>query len=1574
MFEELMQKYLQTDPLYRDKYCKVWMWKDWPERGDEPDTGIDLVAQERVSSEYCAIQCKFFDPAHTIQKSDIDSFFTASGKHPFTSRIIISTTDKWSSNAEKALQNQQIPVTRLRLQELANSPIDWSQFDLSRIEDMNLAEKKVLRPHQQEALDRVIAGFEKTDRGKLIMACGTGKTFTSLKIAELIAGKGQTKQILFLVPSISLLSQTLREWASEADKPLNRYAICSDPNVGKPNLTEDIHSYDLGFPATTNVKLLLNQMRLSEKTDQITVIFSTYQSIKVVAEAQKKGLPEFDLIICDEAHRTTGATLMGKEESHFVRVHDQEFIKGQKRLYMTATPSIYSDTVKIQAKEKDAILASMDDEMLFGPEFHRLGFGEAVGDDLLSDYKVMVLAVDEKHVSKLFQSQIADENSEISLDDAVKIMGCWNGLSKRFGEDGNASAVETESAPMRRSVAFLGKIADSKKFRNMFTDIVKILDEEEGYREKLVNCEIEHVDGTFTSPARNGLIDWLKADTSSKGKHCRILSNVRCLSEGVDVPALDSVMFLNPRKSVVDVVQSVGRVMRKAPGKQYGYIILPIGIPADKAPEDALRDNEKYKVVWQVLQALRAHDDRFNATINQIELNETKPGQINVIGVGGEGTAGEQTELEIYTNTFKNYRLAEWSDAIYAKIVLKCGSRQYWETWAKDIAQIADRHIDRINLLLEKSDSEHKQAFDEFLEGIRANLNPSVSKQDAVEMLAQHLITKPVFEALFEEAHFIEKNPVSQAMQKMLNLMDEQALEKETVSLEKFYTSVKERVAKIDNAAGKQKVIKELYEKFFKNAFPRLAEKMGIVYTPIEVVDFIIKSADDALRKEFGLGLTDAGVHVLDPFTGTGTFIVRMLQSGLIKKEDLKRKYREELHANEILLLAYYIAAVNIEEAYHYLSRNDYEPFEGIVLTDTFQMSEGLKSSKGELFPVNNKRVQRQSKHDIRVIMGNPPYSAGQTSENDANKNLKYDHLDKRITDTYARYSTASNKYSLYDSYIRSFRWASDRIKDNGIICYVSNGSFLDSNVADGLRKCFVDEFSEIFVFNLRGNARTSGEQRRKEAGSVFGEGTRTPITITLLSKDKTNNSPCKLHCYDIGDYHNRQEKLEIIRKFRSISKIPWQKIRPNAEHDWINQRDPVFDRFIKIGDKKDKFGKVLFTNYSLGLNSNRDIWVYNYSNLRVEKNVSYLVNNYNSQINLVEKINPKLKKWEKLEQLDEIIENNPSKIKWSSSLKDELLRKTTLLYKSDRIVTSIYRPFCKMNLYFDQALNHRRGQMPKILPDSQCENKVIAVTGVGSTNEFSALISNLIPDLEMISKGQCFPLYTYEKPRDMGDQTAFDRGDGAEYVRRDAIPDSIRGEFRKTYSDQKIDKGDIFYYVYGILHSPEYKQRFEANLKKMLPRIPFAKDFWAFSKAGRELAGWHLNYETIEPYPVKEHQTTLITDPENDYRVQKMSFGKQGKVADKTTIVYNNHITLSGIPLEAYDYIVNGKSAIEWIMERYQVSVDKASQIKNDPNDWSDDPRYILDLLKRIVRVSLETMKIVNGLPDLDERNGPNL
>lgn len=1586
-FERLMQAFLKTEPQYEALYDEVWRWTEYPERGTRPDTGIDLVARNRDTRELTAIQCKFFSPKTTVTKGMLDSFLSASGKNTaeglpeFTSRLIISTSDTWGKNAEDAIVGQSVPVERLRVQDLDDSSIDWSQFVWNEPEKL---EKKLLKTpfdYQTVAIDDVVAGFADRDRGKLIMACGTGKTFTSLRLAEKVVPLGGT--VLFLVPSIALLSQTLKEWTIQAEESMRSFAVCSDVSVGKRRTEEDIPVTDLAFPATTDASALVKQYGSGNAADKITVIFSTYQSLSVVAKAQGMGLPEFDLIVCDEAHRTTGAAMSDDDESAFMKVHDQDFLRGKKRLYMTATPRIFSDGTRKKAGEIGAKLADMDDETVYGPEFHRLGFGQAVSMGRLTDYKVLVLAVDEGFVAREFQSLMSQDGYELAMEDTAKIVGTWNGLSKRSVIPGE---YEDDPSPMQRAVMFAKDIATSRKLADAFQQVVegeieRIESSGDG-TSRLLHAEARHVDGTQSMLVRNEKLDWLKEP--SPESTVRILSNAKCLSEGVDVPALDAVMFMNPRKSVVDVVQSVGRVMRKMAGKKFGYVILPIGIPSGVEPAEALNNNDKYRVVWQVLQALRAHDERFDAEVNKIDLTKkTSRLMVDVIGAHGSSSGDDEDSAtkgadRVQTALKLDFsKIEAWREAILSKIVQKVGQRRYWENWATDVAAIAEAHSTRINALVKGDNKLIRDEFEAFTEGLRLNLNPDISHDDAVQMISQHLITQPVFDALFEGYAFSENNPVSLVMNAMVKVLDGENLENETSKLESFYESVRTRASGIDDAAAKQTIVKDLYEKFFSTAFSKTSEKLGIVYTPNEIVDFIIHSVNDILKDEFNATLSDEGIHILDPFTGTGTFIVRLLQSGLIKPHDLARKYRYELHANEIVLLAYYVAAINIEETYHSLRGGEYVPFDGIVLTDTFQMFEDDDELDDMgIFQANNDRVIAQKERDIRVIIGNPPYSAGQKTGNDDNANNEYRTLDGKIRDTYAKRSTATNKNNLYDSYIRAIRWASDRIGDEGIVAYVSNGGYIDGNTADGLRLSLTDEFTSIYIFNLRGNQRTAGEQSRREGGKVFGSGSRATIAIAVFVKNPAKQTPGNVYYHDIGDYLTREQKLGKIAGFGSLSTVPWKQIEPSAEGDWTTHRRTDFAGFAPLGTKRGEASPVarVFREYSLGVKTSRDAWVSNFSRAAVIASTERFVEFFNSQV--VES------EFAKSSGMDFAQDMDAKRMSWNRPDISRLANGRSLQFDKKRVFPESYRPFQRTHIAFDRSLNDMVYRLDVMFPNPQTDNFGIVATGVGAAMEFTCLVVAGIPDLASFgaqTNAQFFPRFTYHAiehdPSALfpGDGTlgVFDEMDGkltasaqSGYERIDNITDEILTDYRQSFG-KGVSKDDIFFYVYALLHSREYRVEFEADLKKMLPRVPKVKAFREFVKAGRELSRLHLDYETVEPYPLTE-----IAKTDASLRVIKMRYAKEGKQENKTSIVYNDDITLTGIPEAAQEYMVGSRSALDWIIERYQVKTDKASGIINDPNDWGDehdDTRYIINLVKRIAAVSVETVKIVKGLPSLE-------
>ena len=1535
-----------------------------------------------------------YEKDHKVPKSDIDSFISASDKKFFTKRIIVATNESWSDEVKGDLLSKSTPITVITGAELKTSNVDWSAYDKGII--ANLSKRKV-RPYQAEAINQTILGFKNNDRGKLIMACGTGKTFTSMKIVEQYPGKGGL--VLFLVPSLSLLSQTLTDWKRNCDIHINAFAVCSDNKIGKADLSklDALTSIDqLSYPATTDANTL--QVKVQNalyKKDELTVIFSTYQSIQVISDAQGKGLPEIDLIICDEAHRTAGNYFEDdqKEESYFTKVHDNQFIKAKKRLYMTATPKIYGKISKEQAETSDLVLYSMDDESIFGPTFSTVSFTRAIDLGCLVDYKVVVLTLDESLLEKDYDFLSTDNFGGISIQNAGKIVGVWRALSK-MDLKGECS-IKDDISPMKRAVAFAQVIeksedtdkTSSKEYANYFNAVIdqykerekaflkkrwgkKFSDEEYDKGHKL-QIETMHIDGSMNATEKESRLSWLRAEP--KENKCKILFNVRCLSEGVDVPSLDAVVFLSPRKSPVEVVQTVGRVMRIAPNKQRGYVILPIVVQPGSIDDLILNKNKDFDVVWEILNALKSIDPTFGRAVDG-ETGKINPERIEVIsitdkkfshkkGADSNSTASrkktkksDKTENTIsddgtYQTGFDFDRDEFLEEEIRSKIVKRVGNRKEWSDWAEEVGEICQTQIKHITKIVNENVSS-KKALDKFIEELKATLNGNITQDAVIEMLGQHVVIKPVLQALFKEYPFAEQNPISKALTEMLDKLDKKGMKRCTELLEPFYGDVNRRMESATDAETRQTIIKDMFDKFFKTAFPKMRDKLGIVYTPVEIVDFINHSVADLLDKEFGLNIGEPNVHILDPFTGTGTFIVRLLQSGLIKTKDLKYKYENEIHAHEIVPLAYYIAAMNIETAYHELCEDEeYKPNDILVWTDTFANNEESDLFKTSLAD-NNKNLSRENSEDVRVIIGNPPYSVGQESQNDDNANEHYDQLDARLKETYVDRSSATLKGKLFDSYIRAYRWASDRIGSLGVIGFVTNAGWIESASADGMRKCMAEEFSSIYIYHLKGNARTSGEQRRKEKDNIFGEGSRAPVAMVFLVKNPNDPIKGKIFFHSVEDYLTREQKLNEVSKFGSISNkaMPWERIIPDKHGDWLNQRDDSYHKFMRLDGKKTT-EQSIFNNFSLGVATNRDTWAYNSSSKELSKNMKRSFDAYSKAIDLLNKGT----------DFGDIKKETITDISWVESTQAAALRKEKLKFNADCLYLSLYRPFIKQSLYFDKLgrFTHRPYQMPQIFPSTSAINLVISVSGVGS-KEFSCLVSKYVTCLDCLEKTQNFPRFIYSEN---GEQI-------------DAITDMALKHFQQPYGNDgfSINKNDLFYYIYGILHSPEYREKYANNLSKELPRIPRVasfEQFCAFKDAGRKLANLHVNYEK-QP----EFKDVLISgDERGNWHVDQMKWGKiPGKTGnaakDKSILIYNDKITIKNIPLEAQEYVVNKKSALDWVVERACVSTDKKTGITNDFNQYgieNGNERYPLELFLKVLTVSMETMKIVKSLPKLE-------
>ena len=1599
-FEKLSKIYFENDDIQKQEFNKIWHYKDWAKKNSsfsKTDIGIDLIGELKDGKGLAAIQCKFFQSHYQITKEDLDSFISASSNKIFTRLILVDTSNEdLGSNAKSMIDNLNKGYQRIQKYNLENSRIDW--LDYIDNKKVSLSKKKKPRDHQLKAIQEAKKHYSQNDRGKMIMACGTGKTFTSLKIAEEIASK---KLILYMVPSLALMSQSIREWKNDCSEDFVAFSACSDKKVGKIKNDNDhiqIKLNELAIPATTDSKKLAEEINGIEK-DKMIVVFSTYQSIDVISDAQKKfSLKSFDLIICDEAHRTTGATFEEEEDSYFVRIHDDKFVKGIKRLYMTATPRIFGSKAKKKADAGSVELASMDDPEKFGKEFFNRGFNWAVENSLLSDYKVVILAVDEGLVNSGLQKSLED-GSELKLSDATKIIGVYKALAK-VGFDKKENE---KLKPIKKALAFTQSIEISKIFDKEFTNVINEYTQNENIKEvnkQNLNVEIQHIDGTFNADQRNNSLNWLKSNTDKKT--CRILSNVKCLSEGVDVPSLDAIMFLHPKKSQIDVVQAVGRVMRRAEGKDMGYVIIPVTVAPGVAPEKALNDNEKYKVVWQIVNALRTHDERLDSKINMLSLGEDISDKLEIISMSAEQDATtaevedvkkkninkkkddeevinlnqgnqEKTEEGVDRKEQMTFELDDLSQAIKAKIVQKCGTRDYWENWATDIAEIAKKHISILNEILVKKKSPKRNIFEKFLSELKDDLNPEIDENDAIEMLAQHIITKPVFETLFSGSKFTKENPISKALEETASLLVEKEKLIISSTLTNFYESVKRRARDIVTSNGKTQLINELYERFFKNAFPLTTQRLGIVYTPLEVVDFINNSVDYLMRKEFSKSFSNNNVHILDPFTGTGTFITRLIQSNLIEKNKLAHKFKNEIHANEIVLLAYYIAGINIESSYFDKTKeNQYHNFNGLVITDTFQLYEQERDMIADLLPDNSQKRTKQKNLKITAIIGNPPYSVGQKSENQDAKNVKYNNLDEKIRSTYLKNSNATLSRNLFDSYIRSIRWASDRVDKNGIIAFITGSGFLNASFADGMRKSLSNEFSKILIIDLKGNVRNSilNKGDKSEGENIFGQGSMTGVSINIFIKnEKLLKEKAEIFYYNLGDNLEKKQKLAKINNLLSVEKIiqknEFQKIEIDKYGDWFNHRDPNFEKNVKMGSRK-KGKNTIFLNYSQGILTSRDSWCINFSKKKLTKNIKFLINNYNKQFEIIK---DKIKIEKQKDQIFQKLEKNPKKISWSRSLKKQFFNLEKLKFDEKKIVLCNHKPFIKSYLYLCKNLNEEVYKMPNIFNDTIKNNKVIMVKNRWSSGQI-AFMSKHIPIYSPDGGEHCFPLYYKNADEKLGGLFSESKNDNE--ISLNCISAETLSYFKKKYINKKINEQDIFYYIYALLHSKEYLEKYKKNLVKDLPYIPLQKlfsDFCKFADIGHKLSDLHTNYENAKKYPIniiiKDND---ISDNHKLYRLDRMQIYKSGKVKDKTKIHYNKYINLEGIPLQAYDYIIYGKSALDWIIDRYSFRVDNNAEIENDPNDFASEsiknPSYPLELLQRVITVSIETQKLIQSLP----------
>lgn len=1499
LFEKTIESFLKTDPLYRQRFNRVYMWRDYT---DDKAEGVDLVAEGDEG--ICAIQCKFFELNNTLTKSHIDSFLETSKrddgiikkdgkKITFNSRILFHTSPI-ANDARRAISmhiNSQI----IGFNELSRSEVYWPDIK-NQIFKITNKSKYVMKPHQLDALNAVKKHFKNNKRGKLLMACGTGKTFTSLAIAENIVGLGGI--VLYLVPSISLMRQTIREWSEQKLMEHRYIAVCSDTKVGKNN--EDITISEMEIPTTTDAEKL-KQVILKKDEKKMLVIFSTYQSIGSVITAVSKSDTRINLALCDEAHRTTGLETekidkKNNKKAMFQEIHSDNNIKVEKRLYMTATKKIYSKSVKTKARRKEIKLFSMDDEEIYGPVFHELKFSDAIDKEILSDYRVIVITVSNKFASTLSES-------DMQLDDISKMIGCYKALINPDNKQIGTGTLIHKNA-LQKVIAYTNSIPLSEKFKKDFPVIASKLKPDK------FTCSVKHVDGKQNSMVRGAALDWLDNSDVDENE-CRLISNAKCLNEGVDVPTLDAVLFLSPKKSMVEIVQAVGRVMRSSSIKKYGYVILPIVVSETGNTNEEIAKDVDYADLWDIVEALRSHDDRLDIAIDKMPITKKLPEQLIWQGIGKTGN--KQT----YKDGDRIFPIGGSripAEEIFAKFVEEVGDRRYLESWAKDVADIIPKIGTRIKTMMEM-DSETGILIKRLQNDLKIIINDTVHNKTVIAMISQHMITSKIFETLFGNTYFIDNNPISKSLNNIVMRLEKSGHDAELEKLAPFYESIKKRVSDTNDHTVRQLIIKDLYSKFFQTAFPDMVKQLGIVYTPIEIIDFILKSTDYLSKDNFSAPLSSKNIKIIDPFVGTGGFITRLMSKdlGIIKKpNDLKRKYNSEIFAAEITLLGYYIAAINIESTYLQRISGKYSSFGGITLTDTFHQKKINEDWDDDLLSGMAKLIKNQKQSLIKIIVSNPPYHMEQEDEgNDKKITIKYE-LDNDIESTYVKTAKAigvTQIRSLYDSYIRAIKWATVTIGDCGIIAFVTNSGFLRSHPGAGLRHHLANDFTKIYCFDLRGNQRTKGIESKKEGGKIFGSGSRTPITILLLLKDPISTKKhCEIRYKDIGDYLSREEKINEIKRLGSIKGIKkWTKISPDEFNDWLDQRDPKLSKYHYVGHRDKQINhpyNVIFRKHYPGISSGSDKHIYSFD--------------------------------------PEILKSNAKKY-------IKLKKKEGIKVMKNKIRCALFRPFINKVIYFDTRLISRPSTTLNHFPKSNTQNPTIIIPHIYQ-DEPSVFITNYPADLHVINSCQCYPLYYYENGK-----------------KKCNITDEILEEYKRHYKNDNITAEQIFYYVYAMLHHIKYKEKFKNNLRKDLANIPPAPDFQYFSRTGRKLANLHLNFDKIKI-------NKYMKKPKKIYvSINKLAFGKKrnndGNLIDDKSIIISNDTDILFENIPESNYTVGGRTPLEWILEYYKskpnrtddedVMIFKDNVIIANPFESID----IVDLLKRIIFVSKITDELITKL-----------
>ena len=1191
-------------------------------------------------------------------------------------------------------------------------------------------------------------------------------------------------------------------------------------------------------------------------------------------------------------------------------------------------------------KKDDILRYSMDDEEKFGRDFYKYSFSKAIEEGVLSDYRIVVFKVP-KHASKALRLEGERDETILSKEPDLpgKILGAFSSFylnpenKKEYLGDkllicsGEKQEKGEEEPAVKKAIIYTSSIKNSKWTADHFRQVLDL----EGANLPEEALGVEHVDGTMDSKKRHDRLSWLESD---EGEKIKVLSNAKCLTEGIDVPNLDSVIFFNPRKSQIDITQAVGRAIRKAKGKEMGYVLIPVVVDDPDNADDIL-ENSNYKVLWNVVQGLRSMDDRMDVAINVQQLQSDAISKPEKAGDGmEEARRPKQNELPL------------GADPVMAALLNHCGSSIFWEHWAGDVAKIVKSIKEEIESLLQNDESLEK-LYREFKKGMEDSLNKKEIKDlDLVDMLSQQVILAPIFEDLFEN---FKHNPMAKALDPITEALSQRLeIEKDPV-LSDLWSNVRQvssYLKKHPDPNAKETLIRNFYNDFFNSAFKETTKKNGVVYTPSEIVDFMLFETARLLKEEFGEDFSSRNTQILDPFAGTGTFVARLIANkSLISEKALEAKYGKEgqgIWANEILLVPYYIMSLVVQNAYEGRRRAEgLEPqrdyFEGACFTDTFYSKEIAGTLINDpRFENNSATVKAEAKALINVIVSNPPYSS-------LNDNDHYPDIDRRIKQTYARGTESNNANTLYNSYLRAFRWASDRIGNRGIVAFITPNAWITHKTFAAVRKSITQEFNDIFVVNLRGD---DVRHHTDNGGGKNIFNIQTPVAITFLVKNPKKDHRGKILYVQTKDNATKEEKLSQLLAWKK--EIQWEKVEPDLHYDWFKQRSEEFKELIPVyeknGKKFDPKADSIFTAMSAGLKTGSDPWLYNFSKEELLKNATTIISSYEEQ----------RKKWEKggkPKDVKDFIEKDETKIHWTDEILNKLARNQKIEdVKPELIRTTLYRPFIKNNLYHDPSLIERTYQIPKLFPAGK-ENKCILISE--GTPSLSTLMTDSLPDLDVFSHTQALPLYWYKEE---GKSSLLDEKNDE---RRSAISLKALDLFRSVYKDPSISPKDVFYYVYGILNSEEYREKWKNDFIHDFPHIPLSRNFSEFKKIGKALGELHINYESATPYPGAK--VICEGDPGS---IKKMSWDKK----NPGTLHITDRLSITDIPKEANLWKIGGKSPLEWAINQYQVKRDTKSGIINDPNALGAE--YIKNLILRLITVSLESQKLVNSLPEIAEVN----